>query len=352
MAVLYLFFLCIELMGGSFKLIGKETARQLFTVTDNPFIGLMIGILATSIMQSSSTTTSIVVGMVATSTLSIHQAIPMIMGANIGTTITNIIVSMGHIQLRKEFELAFTGATVHDFFNLCTVSILLPLEMIFHPMQNMATWMSSNLIGLEGTTFSSPLQAIVKPVGKGLVSVGQGIIGNDQILGVFFIILALAMLIFALTRMVKIMRGAMAKKLELIVDRYLFTGKIRALIIGVLVTAIVQSSSVTTSLVVPLIATGIVRIEAAYPYMIGANIGTTVTAILASLVTGQPSAVTIALVHLIFNLLGTALFLPLSTIPIKLAKWLGAATSKRRWIAFVYVIFTFFTIPGVLIFVF
>jgi sodium-dependent phosphate cotransporter len=351
-AVLYLFFLCIELMGGSFELIGKDTARQLFTVTENPLVGLLIGILATSIMQSSSITTSIVVGMVAAGTLTIGQAVPMVMGANIGTTVTNTIVSLGHMRLRREFELAFTGAIVHDFFNLCAVIVFLPLEAFFHPVQKAATFVSGCLVDVKGATFHSPLKAIVQPVAEAIASAGQYIIPSNQILGVILIVTALALLIFALTRMVRIMRGAVAKHLETVVDRYLFTSTLRALAIGMLVTAIVQSSSVTTSLVVPLLGTGIVKIEAVFPYMLGANIGTTITAILASLVTGNPAAVTIALAHLIFNLFGTALFLPLRRIPIWMAGILGRETARRRWIAPVYVALVFFAIPSILILAF
>jgi sodium-dependent phosphate cotransporter len=352
LAVLYLFFLCIELMGGSFKLIGKDAAHDLLVVTDNPFVGLLIGLLATSIMQSSSTTTSIVVGLVGAGTLTITQAVPVIMGANIGTTITNIIVSMGHIRLRKEFELAFTGATVHDFFNLCAVVLFLPLEWLFHPIQRAATFLAEQIMGIGGATFNSPLQLLVKPVVEWIQAMGLRIIDDAMVLGIILIAVALGLLIFALARMVKIMRGAIAARMERIIDQYLFSSTTRALLIGIVVTAIVQSSSVTTSLVVPLLGTGIVKIEAVFPYMVGANIGTTITAILASLVTCNTAAVTIALCHLLFNVFATAIFLPLKQLPIWMAKQLGRATAKRRWVAPVYVVLTFFVIPGILVLLF
>jgi sodium-dependent phosphate cotransporter len=352
LAVLYLFFLCIELMGGSFKLLGKDAARELLQVTDNPIVGLLIGIMATSIMQSSSSTTSIIVGMVAAGTLTISQAVPMVMGANIGTTITNTIVSMGHMRLRRELELAFAGATVHDAFNLCAVIVFLPLEMIFHPIQRSAEFISSLTVGVGGATFSSPLKVIVKPVAKAITELFGQVITNQTILGVLMVILALGLLIFALSQMVKIMRGALAKRLERIVGRYLFTSTMRALAVGALVTALVQSSSVTTSMVVPLIGTGIVRIEAAFPYMVGSNIGTTITAMLASLVTGNSGAVTIALCHFLFNIFGTVVFLPLGRLPILIANLLGQAVARRRWIAILYVLVVFFAVPGILILIF
>jgi len=349
LAVLYLFFLCIEMMGGAFKLFGKEWAKGLMTVTDNPLIGLLIGVLATSLMQSSSSTTSIIVGMVAAGTLSVTQAVPMVMGANIGTTITNTIVSMGHMQRRKEFENAFAGATVHDFFNLCAVILFLPLEVLFHPIERTAVFISQMLIGLQGADFNSPLSAIVKPVVGGLETLGLAALGNKTALAVVLLVASLALLIIALSRMVKIMRGALAEKMESLVDEYIFTGWLRALLVGLLLTAVVQSSSVTTSLVVPLLGVGIVKVEAVFPYMVGANIGTTITAILASLVTGNPAAVTIALCHLLFNLFATAVLLPLKRIPIGLARWLGRTASIHRWAAVAYVVFTFFLLPGILV---
>jgi len=349
---LYLFFLCIEMMGGAFKLFGKEWAKSILTVTDNPLVGLLIGVLATSLMQSSSSTSSIVVGMVAAGSLSIPQAVPMIMGANIGTTITNTIVSMGHMQRRKEFELAFTGATVHDFFNLCAVVLFLPLEWLFQPVEKTATFISQILIGLEGASFKSPLKAIVKPVVGWIKDLGLDLTGSKTVLAIIMLVIALALLLWALAQMVKIMRGALAQKMEVLVDKYLFTSTGRALVIGALLTALVQSSSVTTSLVVPLLGVGIVQIEAVFPYMVGANIGTTITAILASLVTGNPAAVTIALCHLTFNVFATVVFLPLKMLPITMARWLGKATAERRWVALVYVIFTFFALPGILILIF
>jgi len=349
--VLYLFFLCIELMGTAFKMFGNEEAKALLSVTEDPIVGLLIGILATSLMQSSSSTTSIVVGMVAAGTVTIENAIPIVMGANIGTTITNSIISLGHVQRRAEFERAFSGAVVHDFFNLCTVALFLPIEVFFHPIRDTAMWLSNSLVGFQGAEFKSPLKAIVKPAVDLLESLGTQMTSNHKILAGVFLSLALFLLIFTLSRMVKIMRGAMASKLEVVVDRYLFTGVVRGFVIGMIITAIVQSSSVTTSAVIPLLGAGIVRLEAVFPYMVGANIGTTFTAVLASLVTGNPAALTVAICHFVFNIFGTAVFLPLKRVPIGLARVLGKVTAKNRWIALVYVIVVFFLVPAIIIFI-
>ena len=129
---IYVFLLSIKLLGHSFKLFGQDFAETLLIMTSNPFAGLMIGIVATSLIQSSSTTTSIVVGLVAGGALTLDNAIPIIMGANIGTTITNTLVSMGHITRRVEFQRAFSASVVHDFFNICAVILFFPIEINFH----------------------------------------------------------------------------------------------------------------------------------------------------------------------------------------------------------------------------
>ena len=127
--LLYLFLLSISLMGAAFKGFGKGFAENLIQTTSNPFVGLFIGILATSLVQSSSTTTSITVGLVAAGGLDVTRAIPIIIGANIGTSVTNTLVSVGHISRPEEFKRAFSAATVHDFFNLIAVVIIFPIQL-------------------------------------------------------------------------------------------------------------------------------------------------------------------------------------------------------------------------------
>lgn len=349
LSVLYLFFLSIGLMGGSFKLFGAGAAQSLLQTTDNPIIGLIIGVLATSLMQSSSTTTSLIVGLVAAGQLTVAQAIPMVMGANVGTTITNTIVSMGHIGQREEFGRAFSGAVVHDFFNLCAVALFLPLEMAFGIIEKSANFLAHNLLGFEGAKFSSPINAITKPVVGAIQEAGGAVIESKAVLGTVLVVAALAMLIFALTKMVKIMKGALAPALQGIVDRFLFGNPLKGVGLGLALTVAVQSSSVTTSMVVPLIGTGMLTLEAAFPFMLGANIGTTITALLASLAAGVPEGVVIALCHLLFNVAGAVVFLPLKSIPITLARKFGAMCGKRRWMGPVYVGVVFFAVPACLV---
>ena len=126
--LIWLFLECLGLMGTGFKLLGGKDSAKLFDVVDNPISGLMVGILATVLVQSSSTTTSIIIGLVGADEMSVETAIPMVMGANIGTSVTNTLVAMGHFANKDELRRGFAGATVHDCFNLLSVAILLPVQ--------------------------------------------------------------------------------------------------------------------------------------------------------------------------------------------------------------------------------
>ncbi len=130
-ALVYILIFAAGLIGTGFKTIAGEQTQQLFEFAKNPFAGLLVGTLCTALIQSSSTITSIIVGLVAGG-LPVAIAVPMIMGANIGTTITNTLVSLGHVKNRQEFQRAFAAATIHDFFNLISVVIFLLLELATH----------------------------------------------------------------------------------------------------------------------------------------------------------------------------------------------------------------------------
>ena len=106
LASLYFFLFGLDVMGNAFKALSGKAVGSFFTSIGNPVAGLMVGILVTVLLQSSSTTTSIVVSMVGADIVSVKTAIPIIMGANIGTSVTNTIVSHGHVTDKEEFERA------------------------------------------------------------------------------------------------------------------------------------------------------------------------------------------------------------------------------------------------------
>jgi sodium-dependent phosphate cotransporter len=350
--LLYLFLFAIGLLGGAFKLFGKGFSEALITGTSNPVIGLMIGLLATSLIQSSSSTTSIVVGLVAAGALTVRGAVPIIMGANMGTTVTNTLVAMTIIGRRGEFVRAFAGATMHDMFNLMTILILFPLEQATHVLERSATWLSSHLITSEGLEFHSPVKAITKPV-VNLVKhwLSDGLSLPGWAAGAIMAVVALALIFIALSGLTRTLKAVVLRRAEGSFATWVGRGGLGAILVGIVVTVSVQSSSITTSLLVPLIGAGIIPLEGAFAVTLGANVGTTVTALLASLA-GNVAAVTVALVHLLFNLSGILLIYPIRRIrliPVNLARRLAQATAKRRIWAVVYMIGVFFVLPLVFV---
>lgn len=353
LGVLLLFFVSLELMGDSFKLMGKGVAEQLLKTTSNPFVGLFIGILATSLVQSSSTVTTLTVSIVAGGGLTIASAIPIVMGANIGTSVTNTIVSLGSVTRKEEFRRAMAGATVHDFFNFLAVAILFPLELTFQFISRPAASLTNALDNVGGTELLSPVKALTEPIAAFIIELAQS---N----GLVVLVVGLVLLFISLRFLVKLLKSIVLERSEEYLHRYVFGHPAIALLFGVALTFLVQSSSITTSLMVPLVGAGVVTVAQIYPFVLGANVGTTMTALVAALALssgGAPgsaealrgiASVKVALAHLIFNIYGILLFLPirrLRNIPIRLSKWLGALAVQNRLYAVGYILVVFFVFP-------
>jgi len=355
-AVLYLFLVSIGMIGTAFKGMGREFAEALFESNASALIGLFIGILATGLIQSSSTTTSLVVGMVAAGTfgddpqLAVAAAVPYIMGANIGTSITNTIVSLGHIVHKEEFKRAFSASVIHDFFNIFAVIVILPLELIFGLISRSAMWLSTSLIGTEALTFKSPIKLITAPTVKWIDNFFQQQSFIDSY--ILLLIVALTFLFFSLRSLTKLIRSLVMLRLENFFDTHIFKTALRAMFFGVIITILVQSSSITTSLVVPLAGAGILQLRQIFPYTLGANIGTTVTSLLASMVSGTIAPLSVALAHLLFNIFGIGLLWPIEKIryiPAKLAEAFAERASENKFFPILYILIVFFIIPLILI---
>jgi len=346
---LYVFLGAIETFQHAMGLLSKDAVKSLFSGLDNPFAGLAVGILSTALVQSSSVTTSLVVAMVGTGDLSLANAVPIVMGANIGTSITCALVSLGHITQSAAFRRAFAGATVHDIFNLLSVAILLPTELATGMLQRTAELLVHPLLGAgTGLTFESPVKTAVKWFPGVLDWLLQDNLGlaKPWVATVLFV-LALVMVISSLILITRMMRVLMADRIERWINRVLRRSGLLGLIIGTVVTALVQSSSITTSLLIPMFGAGVLTLEAGFPITLGANIGTTVTAILAATVAG-PAGLAIALVHLLFNLAGTLIFFPIRPmrrIPIRLAEKLADLCVRNRIWVVVYLAMVFVLLP-------
>lgn len=353
---LYAFFVSISLMGAAFEGFGKGFADALITTTSNPFVALFVGIITTSLIHSSGITTSTVVGLVSAGSLTVTGAIPIVMGANIGTTITNTLVSLLNITRKEEFRRSFAGATIHDFFNVICVLIFFPLEMMFHFLERIATFSAHLFINTAGASFTSPLKQIIDPAIDLITMLLVKLLplgGNAVYFAMIFV--SFALLIIAMFGIVKIMKSLIMNTAESMLDSVIGKHGIYGIILGMILTILVQSSSITTSLLVPLMAAGVLNLETAFSITIGANIGTTSTAMLASFATGNVSAITIAFVHFFFNFLGTLIIYPIKAIrriPLMLARALGELAYIKRRYAVMYVIFSFFILPGLLIYFF
>lgn len=349
--LLYTFLVGVSLLETGIAGLGAGFQDGLVREVTNPLSGLFAGILLTVLVQSSSVSTATIVGLVGAGTLDVALAVPMIMGANIGTTVTNTLASMGSVRRRDEFRRALTAATMHDFFNLLAVAVVLPIELATGMLSRSAVWLTGVLRGTEPAIEPGPsrLRAAVKfPVGlvrDGVAATGlPGRLGAVLILAVGLGLIFLALVLIT-RNMRRLVRGSVERAMNRLIGR---GGGSVGIIIGLLVTVAVQSSSITTSILVPLVAAGLLTARSAYPITLGANVGTTVTALIASLAVTQASGLTIALVHTLFNVTALALLFPVRAVrdvPVRMAEAFAGVASRRPSLASAYLIGTFLILP-------
>lgn len=352
--LLYLFLVGVGFLESGISAMGKGFQDALLNSVSNPISGLCAGLLATVLVQSSSVSTSTIVGMVGAGTLPLALAVPMIMGANIGTTVTSTLASLGSIRRPEEFRRAFAAATVHDFFNLLAVAVLLPLELATGFLSSMAGGLT-DLLGRSGVSASemgkSPIRAAVKMP----VDWVDGLLPAGPVTGFVLLALGLALIFTALAFITRNMRRLVAGSVERVMNRVIGGGGgLIGIVVGIGVTVAVQSSSITTSILVPLVAAGVLTLRSAYPITLGANVGTTITALIASLAVLRPEGMTIALVHTLFNLVALALIYPVPQVrlvPVHLAERLADAAVRRHRVVLAYVVVLFLVLPllGVLL---
>jgi len=339
--LLYGFLVSIGMLGKAFKMFSGGFVGGLIESASNPLLGLFVGVFATTLVQSSSTTTSLVVALVGSGSMPIDTAIPIVMGANIGTSVTNTLVSLGHVTRGQEFARAFAASTVHDFFNIFAVLVLFPLQMATNFLGILSSKMANLFAEVGGLTFASPLKLLTEPAVKAAATLLDG---HPWLL----LVSALVVMFASLRYLVVALKAIILGRVEAFFDQTLFANAGRAMLFGLLITVLVQSSSITTSLAVPLAGAGILTLIQIFPYTLGANIGTTITAILAALAVGEISAVTVAFAHLLFNICGIAVLWPLPAIrriPLRLARGLAAVAAHHRWIAIAYILVCFYAVP-------
>jgi sodium-dependent phosphate cotransporter len=350
LGLIYLLIVGVNVISRGFRAVLGDEAQQLFAFAENPFLGLLVGIVSTALVQSSSTTTSIIVGLVAGG-LPVRLAVPMIMGANIGTSVTNGIVSLGYVGKKDEFKKAFSASTVLDLFNLLAVLIFFPLELLFRPLERLSTATASFFLGDSDLSMDDfdLVGALVRPI-RDLIRSATGFL-PEPFDGIAQILIGIALIFFSVQFMGKLLKQLLVGRAKDILHTAIGRGPIAGILAGAFITILVQSSSATTSLMVPLAGSGVFGLDVIYPFTLGANVGTTVTSLLAATAVSGERAVPsleIALVHLFFNVLGVLIIfgLPfLRPLPVKGALWLGQAASERKWVALVYLIGAFFVLP-------
>ena len=400
--VLYLFIIALGVMGEAFKVLGGKSSGKTFRESEllsNPLAGLSIGILATVLMQSSSTTTSIVISMAASNLVTVKNAAYLVMGANIGTSVTNTIVSIAHLNSPEQYRRAFTSAVFHDMFNWLTVAMFLPLEAS-----------SGFLVELAGAAVDSMnlgdkqqktefIKKITKPASGRVVSVDKKLIEkiaqaktseevtrlekmsiikkksgfvlrdtpqSDDEAGLLLLFVSITMLCACLLLLVKLLQSVLKGKVAVYTRKVLnldFQNKYLKmfggldsyilLLVGTGVTILVQSSSVFTSTLTPLVGIGLIHIEKVVALTHGANIGTTVTGVISALSGDNvDTGMRVALEHVFFNCLGTVIWFviwPLRPVPLAAAKFLGETAANLRWFPLAYIIAGFVVLPTVIV---
>ncbi|KAK0407351.1 hypothetical protein QR680_019149 [Steinernema hermaphroditum] len=404
--VLYVFICSLNLLAEAFKLIGGRGIGGVInnsSLIQNPISAAIIGMVVTLILQSSSTLMSVMVGMIAGNLITVHNAIPVMMGSEMGSSIMNALISLTQSGDRHHFRRAFAAATMNDVYNVCCVFTILPLEVAFGIIEKLSGELTKPLQGSH-TTEIKTLQYLTDPIVERILKVDDETISQsslgyqemsqkslvyrclDQIgrpvafcpynhifaystwsdTTIAIVVLAgtIACLIFCLLMTVKLMMSLLGGRVAVAVRKLLdkdcpgvlscFTGYI-VMGFGCVVVMLIQSSSVFRSALNPLVAIGVVTLDRMYPLIIGGNIGTTFTGILAALSADSRKlqlSLQFALCQTIFNLIGMLFFYPIPftrNIPIYLAKQFGNITANHRWFAIVYIVSVFLVIPAVLL---
>lgn len=359
---IYVLITAVGLIGDGFSAATGGQAEELFSFAENPFVGLAIGILATVLTQSSSTTTSIVVGMVAGG-LPLGTAIPILMGANVGTTLTSTLVSLGAAGNREQFRRGFSAASVHDMYNLLSLIIFLPIEIAFGVLERISTWFAGVTAGTDGGVVSSAFGVFGDTV-SAITDPGSELIGNglnsflpEVWAGVAMILVGVALILLVIRMISLLLKVLLVGQAERIFHSALGRGPISGVLAGLLITVLVQSSSTTTSLAVPLAASGKFSLWKIFPYTVGANIGTTMTALIAAFgFSGveRTAGMTAATVHLLYNVFAMIVIMGipfLRPIPVKAATWIGNLGASNKLYVVLWVLGVFVAIPAVMIFV-
>jgi len=388
----------------------------------------------------------------------------MIMGANIGTSVTSTIVAHFHINDKEDFQRGFSGATMHGAFNFLTVLLLFPVEIVFQAatgeglLARMSGWLADSMLGTESIEWESPAKAIVSPITAYFIKVdkdsikdiakgclpcvqveaddgsvllnadgaelcynykedAEALLGyakdtiacaadfcydyavvedkneeevkfkfcipeadwkqihlvdtpilkdgfaadmGDEVGASLIIVISLIFLCAALYGIVRLLHhlvlssGRVENADGSLTPFVKYTRKILgmhpalSIFYGMVLTIAVQSSSITTSALTPLVALGIITLEEMLPLTLGANIGTTCTAFIASGVLGVKDSVQVSICHFLVNVIGILVFYvhpTMRALPLEWARMMGDYSLRYRWFGGFYIAVMFVSVP-------
>lgn len=356
---IYLLITAVSVVGDGFGAATGGQAEELFAFASNPLVALMIGLLATVLTQSSTTVTAIIVGLCAGG-LPMATAIPMLIGVNIGTTLTSTLVSLGMVKDRDSFRRAFAAASIHDFYNLLAVIIFLPLELMFGVLEKSSLWLSQQMAGSDGGILAAVFGGLGNAVTGVTAPLGDAISAAFSPLptpwdGIAMILIGIVLILAVISFIGKLLKVVMVGRAKKVLHTAIGRGPISGITSGTLITVMVQSSSTTTSLIVPLAGSGTFSLRQVYPFTLGANVGTTLTALIAAFAfTGGEAqlALQAALVHMLYNIFALLVIygLPfLRWIPPVCASTLARLGARNKLYVAGWVIGVFLLLPSVLI---
>jgi sodium-dependent phosphate cotransporter len=404
LVLLYFFLVGLDLVGTAFQVVGGCTAGSLLGSDTNPLAAVMVGIIATVLLQSSSTTTAVIVSLVSGG-LDVQQGIYMVMGANVGTAVTSMLVSLAHMGDGEELERAFAGSSVLYVFNFLTVVILLPLEIGTKYLYKFTKLMLPASVG-SGNSWEGPIKKIVSPLVKKIIIANKGLIDDistgavescsnaypvhctngiesyetcnvtgviacnkdtgacpaffqngaskqdDMVSGWVCMVFAMSILVICLVCLVALLRKMLLGASTKIIYKATNINPYLAMLIGCGITILVQSSSVTTSTLVPLAGIGVLNLESMYPLVLGADIGTTFTALMAAMVSSKVESLQIALVHFFFNVTGIIIWYPIPFMRrfvLGISALLGKATGAWKGFPAFFIVVMFLVLPLLLL---
>jgi len=313
-----------------------------------------------------------------------------------------MLVSLAHMGDGLELERAFSGSSLYYIFNFMTLVVLLPLEVTTQYLYRLTAAMLPETVG-EGESWEGPIKAIVSPLTKSLIIANKGLIEDistgvvascdavypvectdgitsyetckghfgviacnkdtggcpaffqdgasfqdDSVSGWVCLIVSLVILLLCMIGLVALLRKMLLGTSTRIIYKATNINPYLAIVVGTGVTVLVQSSSITTSALVPLAGVGVLKLENMYPLVLGADIGTTFTALMAALVSSKVQSLQIALAHLFFNVTGIILWYPIPfmrNLIFRFSRMLGRATRHWRSFPILFIVLMFFLLP-------